>query len=903
MKSSKRSKSRGLSVYSNLTSRRKNQKDLRSRRKAEYLATLPKHPVMRIFYRAHPKRFFAYWFSREGGIMALKIGGVGILLMFLLFGALFAYYRRELDAIRPGELASRVQTTVSRYYDRNDILLWEDKGLGDYKLVVESNDISKSMKDATIAIEDKDFYQHSGFSVTGITRAAVNNFKGGSTQGGSTLTQQLVKQVFFSEESGDRSLGGVPRKIKETILAIEVERMYNKDQILTLYLNESPYGGRRNGVESASQTYFGKSAKDLTLAESTLMASVPQQPGRFDPYNALVDEAAKKDLVARQHTTLNYMVEQGKITKAEADEAKNISIFDTIKPESDQFKDIKAPHFVQMVKSQLEGELGQAMVGNGGLTVKTTLDWRAQQTVDSAIEALFASSLPKTAGFDNGAATVVDVPTGQILALRGSRDYSYPDYGADNAATGFIQPGSSIKPLVFASLFKQRTGVNYGAGSVLSDENIDNIVGYKLGNFDNKFRGSISIRSALAESRNIPAVKTFYIDGKDAQLKTIHDMGDKSYCTDGIDQGVTAALTIGGCGLKQIEHVNAFATLARMGEYKPVTSILEVKNAEKQTVKKWKDQGEKVIDPQIPYIISDILSDDAARSPSYGRNAAGLVVPGVKTATKTGTSNIGDKSKDLWMLSYSPRIAMGIWVGNHVPQPMNNALSSIVGPTVVKVMQPLHQEIYAKEGSWKTGDWFTMPAGVQKVTVNGRTDLFPSWYNKNQKNPGSNVVFDRVSKKKATDCTPEAAKEEIFVQQVTDPVTKKTSSITPSGYNLNESDTLHSCDDIKPFVTNITYSSGKLTAQVNQGTHALATVKFTVGGEVVGEAPAAGSGDATISYSSTGSKEVIAVVTDVALYSGSSNRQIDFGKPGSGGGDVLPDIIPNRERPKPPRDR
>lgn len=875
MKSKRRS--RGLSVYSNLSAHRRTKKDLTSRRKAEYLATLPKHPVKRFLHRAHPKRFFAYWLSREGGIMALKVSGVGILLLFLLFGSLFAYYRRELDAIRPSELANRVQTTVSRYYDRNGVLLWEDKGLGDYKLVVDSGDISENMKKATIAIEDKDFYKHSGVSVAGITRAAVNNFQGGSTQGGSTLTQQLVKQVFFADESSDRSLGGVPRKIKETILAIEVERMYNKDQILTLYLNESPYGGRRNGVESAAQTYFGKTAKDLTLAESALLASVPQQPGRFDPYNAIVDEDAQKDLINRQHTTLNYMVEQGMIKKAEAEEAKKVSIFDSIKPESDQFRDIKAPHFVQMVKSQLEDELGQATVGNGGLNVKTTLDWRAQEIVDKAIEELFASSLPTTAGFDNGAATVVDVPTGQVLAMRGSRDYNHPGYGSVNAATSFIQPGSSIKPLVFASLFKQRDGLNYGAGSVLSDESIDNIVGYDLNNFDNKFRGNITIRSALAESRNIPAVKAYYIDGKDAELKTIRDMGDKSYCTDGIDQGVTAALTIGGCGLKQIEHVNAYATMARMGEYKPVATILEVKNAEGQVIKKWKDEGEQVIDPQIPYIVSDILSDDAARSPSYGRNAAGLVVPGVKTASKTGTSNLGDKSKDLWMMSYSPRISTGIWVGNHIPVAMNNALSSIVGPTINKIMQPLHQDIYAADGSWKAGDWFEQPTGVQRITVNGRTDLFPSWVNKNQQPTGTRVVFDKVSKKKATECTPEAAKEELFVQTVTDPVTKRKNSIAPSGYDINADDNIHNCDDVKPFVSNITYANNKLTAEVNQGTHALTTVDFRVNGQSVGTAQAGGSDSVTIDYKTSGSQSVEVIVTDTALYSGSSTRTINFG--------------------------
>ena len=871
----KSGKGKRLSVYANLSAHRRGKKDQRTRKKAEYLASLPKHPVKRLLYRMHPKRFFGYWFSRQGAIMALKISGISILIVGSLGAALFFYTRQELDAIRPGELAKRVQTTVTRYTDRNDVLLWEDKGTGDYKLVVESGEIAKSMKDATIAIEDKDFYKHGGVSLTGIFRAAFNNLKGGETQGGSTLTQQLVKQVFFADEAADRSLGGIPRKIKETILAIEVERMYNKDQILTLYLNESPYGGRRNGVESAAQTYFGKSAKDLSLAESALLASIPQQPGRYDPYNALIDSEARDGLIARQHVTLNYMVEQKMITKEEAEAAKSVAVLDTILPLSDQFKGIKAPHFVQMVKGQLESELGKAVVGNGGLTVKTTLDVRAQEIVDSAVDQLFASSLPRTAGFDNGAATVVDVPTGQVLALRGSRDYNHPDYGSVNAATSFIQPGSSIKPLVFASLFKQRDGLNYGAGSVLADENIDSIVGYDLNNFDNKFRGNISIRSALAESRNIPAVKAYYIDGKDNLLNTIHSMGDTSYCTDGIDSQVSAALTIGGCGLKQIEHVNAYATIARMGVYKPVATILEVKNSDGQVVKKWKDEGQQVIDPQIPYIISDILSDDAARSPSYGRNAQGLVVPGVKTGTKTGTSNLGEKSKDLWMMSYSPRIAMGIWVGNHIPIPMNNALSSIVGPTVVKIMKPLHENIYAQDGSWKAGDWFAQPAGVQRLTVAGRSDLFPSWYSSRTASEGEKVFFDKVSKKKATNCTPDAARIELSVIKTTDPVTKKTTHTVPDGYDYSADDDVHRCEDVKPLVTAISVSKGKIKAEVNDSTHAITSVEFKVGDTVVGSGTMTDDNEYEVAYSGPAGKQVVTVtVTDSALYSGVSTREL-----------------------------
>lgn len=819
--------------------------------------------------------------SREGGIMALKIAGVGTLLVFLLISGLFAYYRQEIAAIRPTELASRVQTTVTRYYDRNDVLLWEDKGFGDYKLVVKSEEISDRMKQATIAIEDKDFYKHGGFSPSGIIRASWNNLRGGDTQGASTLTQQLVKQVFFRDEAGDRSFGGVPRKIKETILAIEVERSYNKDQILTMYLNESSYGGRRNGVQSASRTYFEKDAKDLSLAEASLLAAVPQQPGRFDPYNVLVDADAKRDLLRRQHTTLDYMVEQGFITKKEAEAAKDVPVIDSVKPEADQFKDIKAPHFVQMVKAQLEAELGQATVGAGGLTVKTTLDWRAQQIVDQAVVDLFNSSVPRAANFDNAAATVVDTQTGQILAMRGSRDYSYPGYGSNNYATAFIQPGSSIKPFFYAALFKQRDGVNYGAGSVLSDEPLPQSIyttaeGTSVQNFDNKFRGAIPIRSALAESRNIPTIKAMYIAGRELSFNTIRDMGDKSYCTDGPDKQAGLSAAIGGCGAKQIEHANAFATIARMGVYKPVASVLEVKNAEGQIIKKWKDEPKQVIDPQITYILADILSDDGARAPSFGRGATGLNIPGVKTFAKTGTSNIGRFSSNLWLNSVSPKATLSIYVGNHeFNKPMGDALSSRIGPTVTKIMEPLHKNVFAPDGTWKPNDWFQQPAGVQRVTVNGRTDLFPSWFNRNQSNPTEQMVFDRVSKKKATECTPDSAKETLTVQKFTDPITKKTNYIAPAGYDASSSDDVHKCDDIAPIVTTISYSNKTITARVDKGTHAIQSVQFIVNGESIGTASSGDNGVYKINYDGKNKVDITVTATDSALYTGSASRSFN----------------------------
>lgn len=885
MPKSRRGK-KGLGVYANLSNRRKANKDAAARRKAEYLASLPKHPVKRFFYRLHPKRFFAFWFSRQGAIMALKIAGVGTLVLALLFGALFAYYRRELDAIRPGELSKRVQTTVTKYTDRNGVLLWEDKGDGDYKLVVESKDISKYMKDATVAIEDKDFYKHGGFSLTGILRAAVNNSgSSGGTQGGSTLTQQLVKQVFLSDEAQNRGLGGIPRKIKEVILSVEVERMYNKDQILTLYLNESPYGGRRNGVESAAQAYFGKSAKDLTLPEAALLASIPQSPTQFNPWST--DSDAINALISRKDTVLTYMADQGLVSRAEANEAKKVPILDSVKPETDMYADMKAPHFVQMVKSDLENKLGKKVMGEGGLTIKTTLDWRAQQIVDKAIDDLFspsslAAKARQGAKFDNASATMIDSQTGQILALRGSRAYDYPGYGSVNVANSFLQPGSSVKPFVYSALFEQKTGTNYGAGSILSDDPLPQSVyktaeGTSVQNFDGKFEGAIPIRNALPESRNIPAIKALLANdkanGDGATVKTIQKLGDKSYCSQGQEKTVGPAASLGGCGLKQIEHANTFATLARMGVYKPVASVLEAKNSQGQIIQQWKDEGKQVIDPQIPYIIADILSDDKARSRSYGTGAVGLNVTGVKSAAKTGTSNIGKFSKDLWINSFTPKDALSVWVGNNdQSKPIGNALSSVLGPTINTIQHDVHYNVFQPDGTWKPGDWFTKPAGIQTLTVSGRSDLFPSWYKQAAAGTGEKMTFDRVSKKKATDCTPAAAKIEVTVQKTTDPVTNKPTYVNTDGYDATATDDVHNCSDVAPFVTSISSAGNKITANVTQGTHPLDTIHFTVNGQEVGSVSASASGSYSVDYSGAGPKNVTVTVTDDAYYSGTLSK-------------------------------
>jgi penicillin-binding protein 1A len=882
----KSTKSRSVSVYANLTHKRKTRKDTESRKKAEYLASLPKHPVKRFLYRLHPQRLASFWFSKNGGIMALKIAGVAILLVVLTVGALFAYYRKDLDQIQPGELAKRVQTTVTKYYDQRGpaggsaALLWEDKGSGDYKLVVDGKDINKYMKEATVAIEDKDYYKHGGISVSGIFRSAINNVGSGSTQGGSTLTQQLVKQVFFPpEEAQQRGLSGIPRKIKEMILAVEVERMYDKPKILDLYLNESPYGGRRNGVESGAQTYFGVTAKDLTLPQAALLAAIPNNPSVYNPYNTLGNDA----LVARQHKVLDNMADQGYITKAQADEAKKYPILDNLKPLADQYANIKAPHFVQMVRSELERKLGKATVGQGGLTITTTLNLDIQNKLEDSFDQMFNpdnpayTGVPTRSGFVNGASTVEDTQTGQIVAMVGSRSYSYPGFGQDNAATAMIQPGSTIKPLVYSQLFSNQGAgkPNYGSGSILADDNtMSGIYGAPLHDADNKFLGGINVRKSLALSRNIPAVKAMYISDKNSPgstIKTIHAMGNTSYCTQGQDTQAGLSSAIGGCTNRQVDLVNSYATLGRMGVYKPQTDVLKVVNSRGEVLQQWKDESKQIIDPQVAYIMSDILSDDNARAGLYGKHFYGLWIPGVRTAVKTGTSDKGGQPKDIWNVAYSPSLTMGVWLGNPDTTVLTSGNSSLPAKIIGQVLEYAHKTVYADQGKWNPangGTWFTQPAGIQSIGG----ELYPAWYNKSQGSTNAKLTFDRVSKKKATDCTPQAAKIDVDVVKTTDPITKKDSYLSTDGYDPAADDDAHVCGDATPTITTPHVSGGNITASVATNRQ-IQSVTFQVGGTTIQATVTGSTASAPYPSSLNGTQTIVATVTDNLYYTGTSTGE------------------------------
>ena len=885
-----------MSVYANLSHKRKTKKDVKARKRAEYLATLPKHPVKRTLYRLHPKRMAGYWFSKRGGMMMLKILGVLILLGVLAVGSLFAYYRRDLDSIRPSELAKRVQTTVTRYYDRNGELLWEDKGDGDYKQVIKSEEISDVMKKATVAIEDREFYEHNGVSVSGLTRATINNARGGSTQGGSTLTQQLVKQVFFADEAHERGMAGIPRKIKELILALEVERMYDKDQILTLYLNESPFGGRRNGVESGAQTYFGKTTADLSVAEAALLAGIPNQPGLYDPYN----EEGHEALLQRQHRVINAMREEGFITSEEAEEAKEYPILETIKPPVNTNEDIKAPHFVIEVRKALEKELGKATVGRGGLTVKTTLDYRAQQAAEAAI-ATGAAMLPSY-GADNLALSSIDNATGQIIAMVGSTGYTNEGYGQQNAATSPLEPGSSIKPIVdFAPLFKEREGVNYAPGVVLRDENIDSLycAGFQgsctLQNYTRQTYGNVTIRQSLAGSLNRPAVKAMHIAGVEESLQTARDLGNLSYCTDNNNAGLSAAIG-GGCTVNQAEHTNSYASLARGGVYKPLAYILEVQNSVGETLKKWEDpQPKQAVDPQVAYMITDILSDANARMITFGSQGRsfGFEVPNVVTAAKTGTTENGNgQAKDSWLMNYSPVISTGVWMGNHDGRPLASSDNSVVRRVSNDFNEAVHMNVYLPDNKWQVNQPFERPEGIKDMAVNGRTDIYPSWFDRNAGRSEEMMTFDSVSKKRATDCTPPEARVEIGVNKTTDPISNRSIYIAPNGYDASREDDKHSCGDTKPSIGNIRVSpaSGggnryEISVSYSQGTHALTSLEISVGGSVVASVPVSGSGSHSVTATINGEQQISATVKDDALYSGSGSQQHTPSSDSSGGGE------------------
>lgn len=757
------------------------------------LAPLPKEQPARFFAHFRWERIKAYWFSKAGLKRIGKIFAACVLIGIICVGALFVYYKSQLKEIELNDLT--ISETVNTYLDRNGVVLWEDKGDADYRLVVAEDQISTYVRQATVAIEDRHFYTHPGVDIMGLARAAISTLTGQGVQGGSTLTQQLIKQVYFADEAASANRGGISRKIKELILAIELEKMYSKEQIITMYLNQSPYGGRRNGIESAAQTYFGKSAKDLNLAESALLAAIPNNPGVLNPYNTYGNGA----LIARQHKTLDVMAELGYISAEEAAAAKEVPILDQILPETHQYTDIKAPHFVMEVKAQLEEKYGIQTMRSGGYIIKTTLDYRAQEMAEAAVAE--GAKLTAANGSDNIALASVDVETSQVLAMVGSIDWNTPIYGEVNATTSLLEPGSTIKPILdYSALFSIKDGpVLFGPGTHLKDENIDaiycagNTGPCSMTNATGRFHGDITIRQSLSNSLNIGAVKALYISGIDNALEIAHALGDVSYCK---DSAAGLSIAIGsGCGVKAIEHANAYASIARGGTYKDLAYILEVKDPSGKVIESWKDTaGTRAIDEQVAYLLSDILSDADSRAQiNFGQQSYsfGFVVPGVWTASKTGTTTTSNSAvtKDSWMASYSTAVSTVVWNGNHDGSGLTSSSNQLTRRVINNYMEDVHKNLYANEGKWKEGDRPVRPAGIQELTIAGTKDLWPSWYTEEKSGiRKEKVEFNKYNHKKAAVCTPSSQIVEIEVSIYTDPLTKKENVSVEEPYDYETED-------------------------------------------------------------------------------------------------------------------
>lgn len=872
-----------------------------ARRRAIRLAGMPKNPIKRFFYRLHPKRLYKYWFSREGGIMALKIAGIAIVAGFLLMIGIFAYFRKDLPNLR--DISGTNIGGSIRYYDKTgQTLLWEDYDAVK-RIPVKDEEINKYVEDATVAIEDKDFFKHGGFDVKGITRAAVKNVTGSgdNRQGGSTITQQLVRLT----QDGVSKEQTYQRKVKELILSIELERSYSKQEILTGYLNTAPYGNVQYGVEAAMRDYFQKSAKDITLDEAAFLAAIPQSPSYYSPYGPSYNPEA---LVGRQHYILDLMEQQGMITAQQRDEAKQVDTIAKVKEVKPKFEGITAPWFVLTAKEALETEFGADTVKRGGWKVTTSLDLGLQRIAEEKVNAGLAQV--RRQGGDVAGFVAEDVKTGQIVALVGGGDFTNPEYGQNNYARYKLPPGSSFKPYDYLSLIEHTDTA--GAGSVIYDtqgpidgypctnKNRPKNGGNCLWDYDFRYPGPVTLRYALGGSRNVPAVKAMMTVGVDKTIETANKlMGDTN---DGYgcytDETLTergpcyASSAIGdGAYLQMDEHIHGYASISRNGVVLPMTYILKIEDATGKTLQEWtQQQGEQVVRPESAYIVADMMEDPKAsyfsRKPHRFNGNQGQW----KFALKTGTTN---DAKDGWLMGFSTQYAAGVWVGYHNRQvEMSGFMETMTQPIWEGWMQEAHRNLKPEDRAKPAGVQ-TLPAyvvrnhiGVGSIEPSPSNDLFPSWYKKKDAK-GSKRTIDIVSNKLATDCTPARAKKEI-----TDAAADQFSAdkfITPGlAANTSEKDDVHKCEDIKPSVRLIIASNGgnsyTLSADVTQGTHPLSsaaypgTVTFKVDGQDIngGSVNVNGSGVVSVNYTAdfTGTKTVTVEVVDSVLYDASDTGSI-----------------------------
>lgn len=921
-----------IKLHRSLSDRIKAGRSARATRKASYLSTLPKNPWKRWATRLHPKHLAAYWFSREGGLMALKILGVGIVVCFFIAVGVFAYFRKDLPQIK--DISGDKLGGSITYYDRTGTqVLWQDYD-GVKRIPVEGNEMSPYMREATVAIEDKNFYKHGAFDVRGMLRAGITDVtSGGAAQGGSTITQQLVK---LNEQWTDQRT--ITRKVKELILAVELEREYSKDDILTGYLNIAPYGGIEYGVESAARDYFGTTAKNLTLAQAAFLASIPKAPGAYSPYNSpkynssvSADNFDSTGLINRQHYVLDQMAQQHMITQAQADEAKKVDLLSTIQPLKPKYQGIQAPYFVLTAKAELEAKYGTETVKRGGWRVITTLDTNLQKLAEDKVNA--DRSTIERYGGDEAAFVAEDVHTGQIVSLVGGYDFGNADHGFLNFASGQkVSPGSSFKPYDYTALINYSN--NVGAGSVLYDTQ-GPLPGYPCTNknspkldksttnppnclwdYDFNYPGPLTLRYALAGSRNVPAVKAMLTVGTDKVINMAEQMmgnPDGYTCYQpGVDvnnakksdesQCYGSSAIGDGAYLKLDDHVNGLATISREGAYIPKTYILKIVDGSGKPIMQFKQpKAQQIVKPDAPYIVSEMASDPNA---SYLRSDQKFQHQknGWDFAVKTGTTN---DNFDGLMTSWSTQYAVATWVGYHNRNKAMTAggMETMTLPITRGWMEAAHANLKPVNWTPPTGIK-TLPAfvvhnhvGLGSIEPSPSNDLFPSWYT--PKGGTTTQTTDKVSGLIATSCTPELARQTLGNSNANTWNVDKWAggSATTGGSttaNSTATDNIHNCNDSPPSITltappscSADQGGCDITATVAQGTYALTdntrpqfpgTVNFMVNGQVVSTQTVSDS-PSTVTYhyvpSSTGSVTLSAQVIDSVLYQATDTATVD----------------------------
>ncbi|NIN64926.1 MAG: PBP1A family penicillin-binding protein [Anaerolineae bacterium] len=624
-----------------------------------------------------------------------------ILVILLLFSiavaggaTVYAYYALTLPPAE--ELGARRLFMSTKIYDRHGRLLYEvfDPNAG-RRTVVPIADMPQHLKDATIATEDKTFYKNPGFDPLAILRAArLNLTEGEIVSGASTITQQLVKNVFLSPEKT------FTRKIQEAVLAQEITRRYSKDEILQLYLNEVYYGNMAYGIETAADTYFGKSARELTLAEASFLAGLPQSPSIYDPYTNL--EAAKD----RQKVVLGLMVKEGYITRSEADAAWAQELYFV-----PLRVDMKAPHFVVYVRKLLEEKYGTEMAYRGGLQVHTTLDLEMQALAQEVARERVAALADRHV---SNAAVVAMVPqTGEVLVMLGSIDFwNEAIDGQVNVALALRQPGSSIKPVNYLAAFEK----GWTPATLIMDTKTEfpNWEGppYVPRNYDGKEHGPVLLRQALACSYNIPAVKTLEFVGVPTMMEMARRLGITTF-TDPQRYGLS--LTLGGGEITLLEHTAAYAVMANGGLRIPPVVVLRIEDSKGRLIEQYSPPaGRQVISPQHAYLITHILSDNEARTPAFGPNSPlRLSRP---AAAKTGTT---DDWRDSWTVGYTPDLVVGVWVGNSDNTPMDHVAGSTgAGHIWHNFMERVLAETPPKE--------FPIPQGLVTAEICARSGQAPT---------------------------------------------------------------------------------------------------------------------------------------------------------------------------------